>query len=94
MIKPPGINQNAALFNRGNATSWTPNWVGNKKFPNAPKITGIIIKKTIITPWAVAILKYCKLSPAKTPTPGYANSSLIIVAKLIPAVPATRTKLK
>jgi hypothetical protein len=68
--------------------------VGSKKLPNAPKIAGIIIKKTIITPCAVAILKYCKLSPASIPTPGYANSSLITVAKLIPAVPANKTKLK
>jgi len=45
MIKPPGKNQKAALFNRGKATSWTPSWVGSKKFPNAPKIAGIIIKK-------------------------------------------------
>jgi len=44
--------------------------VGNKKLPKAPNMAGIIIKKTIITPWAVAIDKYCILSPAKIPTPG------------------------
>ena len=52
------------------------------------------MKKTIITPWAVAILRYWILSPARIPTPGYANSRRIIVARLIPAVPATSTKLK
>jgi hypothetical protein len=44
--------------------------VGSKKLPKAPKIAGIIMKNTIITPWAVAILKYCILSPARIPTPG------------------------
>jgi len=70
MISAPGKNQKAALFSLGKATSCTPSCVGSKKLPNAPNIAGIIIKKTIITPWAVAILKYCKLSPAKIPTPG------------------------
>ena len=32
-MRPPGKNQKAALFKRGNATSCTPNWVGNKKLP-------------------------------------------------------------
>jgi hypothetical protein len=50
--------------------SQTQSWVGSKKFPNAPNNKGIIIKNTIITAWDVTILKYCKLSPAKTPTPG------------------------
>ena len=93
-MSPPGKNQKAALFNRGKATSWTPSWVGSKKLPKAPNTTGMIIKKTMITPCAVAILKYCKLSPAKIPTPGYANSRRIIEAKDIPAVPATKTKIK
>jgi hypothetical protein len=43
MIKPPGKNQKAALFNLGKATSCTPNWVGNKKLPKAPNIAGIIM---------------------------------------------------
>jgi len=94
MIKPPGKNQKAALFNLGNATSCTPSCVGKRKLPKAPKSVGIIIKKTIITPWAVAIYKYCKLSPARIPIPGYANSARIIVAKLIPAVPDIKIKLK
>ena len=70
MIKPAGKNQNAALFKRGNATSCTPNWVGSKKLPKAPKSKGMIIKKTMITAWAVTTLRYCKLSPARIPTPG------------------------
>jgi hypothetical protein len=42
-MRPPGKNQNAALFNLGKATSCTPNCVGNKKLPKAPNIAGIII---------------------------------------------------
>jgi hypothetical protein len=52
------------------------------------------MKKTIITAWAVTTLKYCKLSPAKIPTPGYAISSLIIVASTIPQIPETITNQK
>jgi hypothetical protein len=54
----------------------------------------MIMKKTMMTPWAVAIDKYWRLSPANTPTPGYANSNRMTVARLIPAIPATETKLK
>jgi hypothetical protein len=43
IIKPPGKNQKAALLSLGKATSWTPNWVGSKKFPKAPNIKGIIM---------------------------------------------------
>ena len=67
---PPGKNQKAALFRRGKATSCTPSCVGNKKFAKAPKSRGIIMKKTIMTPCAVAKLKYCRLSPTNTPAPG------------------------
>jgi hypothetical protein len=35
------------------------------------------------------MLKYCKLSPTKIPTPGYANSNLIAVAKTNPTIPET-----
>ena len=52
------------------------------------------MKKTIITPCAEAKVKYCILSPANTPTPGYANSNLIIVAKTIPTIPANMTNQK
>jgi len=54
----------------------------------------MIIKKTMITPWAVANERYWILSPARTPTPGYANSILITVASPIPAVPDTKIKEK
>lgn len=70
MIKPAGKNQKAALLSLGKATSCTPNCVGNKKLAKAPKSKGIIIKKTITTAWAVTTVKYCKLSPARIPTPG------------------------
>tara|TARA_B110001469_G_scaffold12997_1_gene13146 strand:- start:251 stop:463 length:213 start_codon:yes stop_codon:yes gene_type:complete len=70
MRRPPGKNQKAALFSLGNATSWTPSCVGSRKLPKAPNIVGIIMKKTMMTPCPVAILKYCRLSPARTPTPG------------------------
>jgi hypothetical protein len=92
MRRPAGKNQKAALLSLGNATSCTPSWVGNKKFPNAPNNKGIIIKKTIITACAVTTLRYCKLSPARIPTPGYAISSLIIVASTIPKIPDIMTK--
>jgi hypothetical protein len=76
---------------RGKATSCTPNCVGSKKFPNAPNKRGMIMKKTIITACAVTTLRYCRLSPARTPTPGYAISNLIIVAKIIPHIPENIT---
>ena len=92
--RPPGKNQNAALFNRGKATSCTPNCVGSKKFANAPNNNGIIIKNTITTPCAEATVKYCKLSPANAPIPGYANSKRIAVARAKPAIPETKTNKK
>jgi len=68
--------------------------VGKRKFAKAPDNKGIIIKKTIITPCAVAKLKYWRLSPAKIPTPGYASSSRITVAKTIPKIPDRITNQK
>ena len=72
------------LFNLGYATSFDPTWYGIKKLANPPKSIGTTTKKTMINPCAVIVCKYLVESPLKKGLPGYANSSLIIVANAAP----------
>jgi len=55
--KPEGVTQNIKLLRRGKATSRIPSWVGMRKFPKAPNSTGIIIKKTMTTPWREIVVR-------------------------------------
>jgi len=92
--KPEGVTQNIKLFRRGKATSRIPSCVGNKKLPKAPKRTGIIIKKTITTPWRDIVVRYLSELFVKKNCPGYANSRRIIVARTRPVKPDNKTKKK
>jgi hypothetical protein len=61
---------------------------------NPPNNIGTTTKKTIIKPCAVITCKYFNESPLKNGLPGYASSSLIIVAKAAPDKPDQKLKKK
>ena len=52
-ISEAGSNQNLKLFIRGKAISGDPIIRGINQFPNPPIVTGITMKKIIISAWAV-----------------------------------------
>jgi len=92
--KELGVTQNIKLFSLGKATSRTPNCVGSKKLPKAPKSTGITTKKTMTRPCSEIIVKYLSALFSMMLTPGKANSIRINVARRRPAHAAVITKIK
>jgi hypothetical protein len=53
-----GNNHNEILFIRGNAISGAPIIIGTNQLPKAPIITGITIKKIMISAWLVTNTLY------------------------------------
>ena len=80
-------NQKEMLFMRGKAMSGAPIISGTNQLPKPPISAGMIMKKIMITPCAVATALYmCALE--KICTPGSASSARMATEKMPPIVPA------
>ena len=78
---------------RGNAMSGAPIISGTSQFPNSPIIAGMIMKKTMMRPWAVTnTLKVC--GSLKICRPGYISSARIIIDRKPPMMPAQIAKIR
>ena len=57
-MKDGTSSQKLMLFMRGNAMSGAPIMIGTNQFPNPPIMAGMIMKKIMISPWAVVRTLY------------------------------------
>ena len=82
-----GNSQNEMLFMRGNAMSGAPIIKGTNQLPKPPISAGMIMKNTMISPWAVTnTLKVCAL--VNTCMPGCCSSSRMASDRRPPMTPA------
>jgi hypothetical protein len=52
-VSAHGSNQNEMLLSRGKAISGAPIMSGTNQLPKPPNSEGMIMKNTMISPWAV-----------------------------------------
>ena len=82
-----GSSQNEMLFMRGNAMSGAPIMIGTNQLPKPPIRAGMIMKNTMIRPWAVTkTLKVCGFE--KICMPGCCNSMRMPIDNIPPMSPA------